>query len=683
MLLEHSGDPLIRSFIMKTTVRRLSVIFIFIAATVQAEEPKLWYDKPAGKWTEALPLGNGRLGAMVFGGTATERIQINEESLWAGCQVEAYAPDFKNHLAEVQRLVLAGKNLDAQQYGLAHLTQTPTSFRSYEPLGDIFLDFGDAGEVMRYRRELSLRDAIARTEYHTADATITREALVSSPSDVLAMRVSSDKPGGLSFGVRLTRHKDARFTVLGNDRLCMDGQIVDIAKEDGGFDDNVGGSGPGGAHMRFSGRLFVRSEGGTVAAGSDHSLQVSGADSALILFTAATDYHLNINLQMNYWPAPVTGLDETLDPLTGWFLKLAERGKTSARCLYGADGWVAFLATNPFGRVTPSASNPHSQFLNAVLDPLCGAWLAAQLFDAWQFDGDPDELEALYPVLEGASEFVLDILTECPDGKLRIVPSTSPENSYIDPASGEKLRITAGSTYHMAIVRALFKAITRAAADLGREGELTARVAAATAKLPPIAIGPDGRILEWAEPYREAEPGHRHVSHLIGLHPFDLITPDTPDLLRRRAQDHRHPPRQGRCRHRLEPRVDHQLLRPPARWRHRRRPLHRTAAPQHHAQPLQQSPAVPDRRQLRLHRRGLRNVGPKPSPRWRGEFHHRSPARAAEGLACRQRQRPAHAWRIHRGYEMARRETPVTAPQPSRTSRGPRRLRRNTGHPQG
>jgi alpha-L-fucosidase 2 len=635
---------------MKTILAALATLLLTVQAW--AGDATLWYSKPAAKWTDALPLGNGRLGAMVFGGTGSERIQLNEESLWAGSQTEAIAPDYRKHHEEVRRLMLAGKRLEAHQYGLENLTASPTSFRSYEPLGDMFLDFGGTAAITGYRRELCLGDAIARTVYRTGEATITREALVSAPADVLAVRVSSDQPGALSFTVRLSRHKDAEITVDGdNGRLHMDGQIVDIAREDGGYDDNAGGSGPGGRHMRFAGRLLVRSEGGAVTAGADNSLRVSGADSALILFTAATDYdreklnfnraidpaaaaerilaaaaglswpqlreahvtshrelfdrfaidltgetavmadqptdarldavrkggtdaglvelltqygrylliassrapgrlpanlqgiwsdrkwapweadyHLNINLQMNYWPAPVTGLMETLDPLAGWLRPAAERGKTSAERLYGADGWVLFLATNPFGRSTPSASNPMSQFLNGVLDPLCGAWLAAQLFDAWQFDGDPKALEVLHPLLAGASEFVLDMLVECADGKSRIVPSTSPENQYIDPESGDELRITAGSTYHMSIVRAIFDATRRSASLLGRDAELVERIDAATAKLPPIRIGPDGRILEWAEPYREAEPGHRHVSHLIGLHPFDLITPETPEL---------------------------------------------------------------------------------------------------------------------------------------------------------
>ncbi len=615
-------------------------------------KPVIWYSQPAAQWTEALPLGNGRLGAMVFGGTKTERIQLNEESLWAGCQFESSAPDFKEHYAEIQRLMLAGKPREANRYGLEHLTACPTSYRSYEPLGDLFLDFGDTAEISAYQRELSLPDAIARTTYRAGDANITREALVSAPANLLALRISSDQPGVLSFTIRLCRHKDAKITLDGdNDQLHMDGQIVDVAAEDGGCDDNPGGSGPGGAHMRFAGRLRVRTEGGAVSAGAGNSLKVSGADGALILFTAATDYnraqlnfdrtidpavtadgilamaadfsweqlreahihehrelfdrfsihlgppdsklekqptdirlaavkeggtdpglvalltqygrylliggsrapgrlpanlqgiwsecewapweadyHLNINLQMNYWPGPVTGLMETLDPLTGWFRLATERGKTSAGQLYGARGWMLYLSTNPFGRRTPSASNPESQFLNGVLDPLCGAWMAVQLFDAGQFDGDPEALEEIHPILVGSTEFVLDLLVECPDGKLRIIPSTSPENAYIDPESGEKLRITTGSTYHMSIVRAILEATRRSATLLERDAELVTRIDATAARLPPIQIGPDGRILEWAEPLAEAEPGHRHVSHLIGLHPFDLITPETPEL---------------------------------------------------------------------------------------------------------------------------------------------------------
>ncbi len=614
----------------------------------RADETGLWYDAPAKKWTEALPLGNGRLGAMVFGGIERERIQLNEESLWAGRPAEAFPADFPKHLAEVRRLVMAGKPAEAEAYGISHLTARPTSFRSYQPLGDLVLDFGEVGEASGYRRELDLRDAVARTVYRAGGATITREVMISAPADVLVARVSTDRPGSLSFGVRLHRAKDSVVSVRGNDRIDLDGQVVDVSKKDGGPEPNAGGSGPAGEHMRFAGRLQVRVSGGEVSTGKDGSLEVKDATSALIFLTAATDhdrdqldfdrsinpgsvagkilsgavgrsweelrdehvrdhrgffdrlsldlgdgpddlpidqrlaavkkggedpalvalaaqygrylllgssrapgrlpanlqgiwndqmwapweadFHLNINLQMNYWPAPVAGLPETLEPLLGWFTPLTARGRMSAKRLYGSDGWVCFHATNPFGRVTPSASSESSQFLNGVLDPLCGAWLSAQLFDAWRFDGDPQRLEPLYPILAGASEFVLDVLTECPDGMLRIVPSTSPENTYIDPESGKAVRTTIGSTYHMSIVRELFDATVQASEILGVKDGLAERVAAAGARLPAIGIGPDGRLLEWSAPYQEQQPGHRHVSHLIGLHPFAQITRDTPEL---------------------------------------------------------------------------------------------------------------------------------------------------------
>jgi alpha-L-fucosidase 2 len=640
---------------MNTRITALTVITAACSlchpSAAQQPEPILWFDKPAANWNEALPLGNGRLGAMVFGTPGKERLQLNEESLWAGSPIQSWPADFPKHLAEVRRLLFAGHNAEAQAYGVAHLTATPTSFRSYEPLADLWLDFGAAENVTGYRRELVLADGMARVTFRQGDATLTREAFISAPDNVLAVRVTTDKPGTLAFAVSLTRKRDATVTASAGDQLHLDGQIVDVEKKDGGYEDNAGGSGPGGAHMKFAGRLKVRVDRGKVAADGNR-LRVEGAGEAVILFTAATDYdltkldfdhsldparscddilamaarkpwpvlldahlaehgvmfkrvslqldgtdaalakmptderlaalrkggddpglvalyfqfgryllmsssrrparlpanlqgiwsermwapweadyHLNINLQMNYWPAGPANLAETVAPLMDWFELLARRGHESADRLYGSNGWVAFLATNPFGRVTPSASNLNSQFCNGVLDPLCGAWMAAQLFDFYQFSGDRAFLRRLYPILQGASEFVLDTLVAAPDGTLVIAPSESPENTYLDPATKQRIRITAGSTYHQSLVRAVFDATDRAAAILGTDQPMRQRIAAATAQLPPFKVGPDGRLLEWAEPYQEAEPGHRHMSHLVGLHPFSLITPATPELL--------------------------------------------------------------------------------------------------------------------------------------------------------
>ncbi|MCX6892784.1 MAG: glycoside hydrolase family 95 protein, partial [Verrucomicrobia bacterium] len=220
--------------------------------------PSIWLARPASNWNEALPVGNGRLGAMIFGGVARERIQINEESLWAGEPVEAWPEDFPGHLAEVRRLVFAGRNAEAEAWGVKHLTATPTSYRSYEPLGDLWLEFGGDEACSGYRRELLLADGLARGSFRRGDATITREVFVSAPDDVLVVRVVTDRPGTLNFKLGLTRARNATVTAADGGRLRLDGQIVDVEQKDGGYEDNPGGSGPGGAHMRFAGRLLAK-----------------------------------------------------------------------------------------------------------------------------------------------------------------------------------------------------------------------------------------------------------------------------------------------------------------------------------------------------------------------------------------------------------------------------------------
>ena len=489
-----------------TIATPLAAIFPLIASCVcihaAPSAARLWYAQAARNWNEALPVGNGRLGAMVFGNAGKERLQLNEESLWAGTPVEAWPADYLKHLNKVRELVFAGKNAEANAYGLKHLTASPTAFRSYEPLGDLWLDFGhdQKSTPPGYRRELDLADGIARTTWRQGEATITREVIASAVDDVIAIHLVSSKPGALTFSVGLTRHRDAKTTAQSDGSLHFDGQIVDVEKKDGGYDDNPGGSGPGGAHMRFAGRLHARSKGGKITAESDQ-LRIAGADEVLLVFTAATDYnlalldsdpslepaavaesilakarakdwpalraahvadhrslfdrvkldlggdpaldgkptdarlaavkkggddpglvalhfqygryllmgssrrpgrlpanlqgiwseskwaaweadyHLNINLQMNYWPARTANLAETAEPLLDWFELLTQRGRESARRLYQTDGWACHLASNPYGRVSPVASTLQSQFENSLLDPLCGAWMAAELFD--------------------------------------------------------------------------------------------------------------------------------------------------------------------------------------------------------------------------------------------------------------------------------------------------------------
>jgi len=609
----------------------------------------LWYRQPAAKWVEALPLGNGRLGAMVFGSAPSERLQLNEGSLWAGEPLDVYPDNFTENLRKVQQLVLDGKIAEAHQLGLEKLTKSPTAFRSYEPLADLWIDMGHAAGVEDYRRELDLQTGVACVQYRVGDVRLKREVLISAVDDVIAVRLSADTPGALRGTVRLTRKKDMQVTASGENRLHLDGQIVDIPKSQGGYDDNPGGSGPGGEHMKFAARLLALAKGATVKADQD-TLVIDGADEVVLLCTAATDfnldkmnfdrsidpgktadgilekaakkswdkivrdhlkdhrslfdrvsidlgssdqdalptderlaafrqgeddpglvalyfqygryllmgssrspgslpaglqgiwneqmwapweadYHLNINFQMNYWPADLCNLFETVDPLSDWFVRLAEKGTVSARTLYDCDGWVTFHCSNPFGRTTPVGSTVGSQFENGVADPLAGAWMAMTLWRHYEFTQDEAYLrDRAYPILKGTAQFILDNLIEDQDGLLVIVPSRSPENRYIHPETNKSAGLTRGSTYHTTLARVVIEAVLQGAKALDTDKEFCRKLETAMAKLPPLKIGENGTIQEWIEDYREQDPRHRHVSHLLGLHPFSLITAEDPAL---------------------------------------------------------------------------------------------------------------------------------------------------------
>jgi alpha-L-fucosidase 2 len=238
-----------------------------------------------------------------------------------------------------------------------------------------------------------------------------------------------------------------------------------------------------------------------------------------------SDYHVNINLQMNYWPAEVTNLPETLPPLADFFDALRDPGQTTAQEMYGADGWAMHHNTDMFGR-----TGLHDG-INWGTFPMGGAWMTFPIWRHYRYNPDPEYLlETAYPILKGSAQFVVDFLVEGPDGHLVTVPSYSPENAFVDPETGEDMQLTYAPTMDVQIIRELFQNTIRAAELLETDAALRDTLRATLDRLPPVRVGENGTIMEWIKDYEEASPGHRHISHLLGLHPGTTITPETPKL---------------------------------------------------------------------------------------------------------------------------------------------------------
>ena len=626
-----------------------SILFIYLILTLISCNPKqefsekLWYRQPAKTWFEALPLGNGRLGAMVHGAVGHEYLQLNEESLWAGCPEEPFPEDVEYHYPKFQQLNLEGKFEEAYDYAMKHLVAYPTSIRSFEPFGDLFLKF-DHGNEEYYKRTLDLSSAKVLVEYEIGGKRFKRETLISVDYDVLAYRFESLDNVPVDCEIIFRRQKDAAVDYKASE-IWIDGQIFD---DPDGYDDNCGGSGKGGLHMKFAGLARALLDNGS-SQHTDSSLIIKGS-SAFTVFLGGTtnydletmdfgdhiqykerlklqideatkagyesisqkhfhqsssvynrlrldisgltsdtiptdkrfeklkngkddpylvqllfqygryllisssggkailpanlqgiwnrdmwaawesDFHLNINLQMNYWPADVCNLSETMEPLSTFMQKLAERGKITARKFINSEGWIAHHVTNPFGRTTPSGSNESSQVTNGYSFPLAGAWMSMTLWRHYEFTQNRGYLEEIaYPILKGSARFILDFLKEDENGYLVTAPSYSPENTYIHPETGESLKNTVAASIDIQIIRDVFKACLESE-EILEISDLTEEVNAAMTNLPPIKIGKDGSIQEWIEDYEEGEPGHRHVSHLYALYPSHQINPTTPDL---------------------------------------------------------------------------------------------------------------------------------------------------------
>lgn len=578
---------------------------------------ELWYKQPAETWEQALPLGNGRLGAMVYGTVDVENIQLNEDSVWYGSFVDRNNHSALEHLPRIRELIVSGQIPQAEELMLYALSGTPQSQRPYQTLGEIKIRFPHMqGECTAYKRALNLEDAVHVVTTEVGGITYIREAFISFPDHVLAIRLHSEKGAKTNFSVQLERKRFYnRAYCPSTDTIVLNG--------------NLGGHG-----LDFGMMLKVQIKGGQCRAIGEN-IVVEGAEEAVLLFTAGThfrckdiaisnaqtleravslgwdklkarhvaDYQslysrvsfelqgasslhtlptderlalaqrdhmdmglpklyfdfgrylmiassrpgtlpanlqgiwnkdmlppwdakftININTEMNYWPAEICNLSECHMPLLDHIKKMLPNGRRTAKIMYGCRGFTAHHNTDIWGDTVTQ-----DQYIPASYWVLGAAWLCTHQWTHYEYTQDRAFLLDSFPIMREAALFFLDFLIEH-DGYLKTCPSVSPENKYILP-SGVCGSVTAGATMDNQIIRDLFTQCIKAAEILGVEDALNAQIKDAVKKLPPTRIGEDGRILEWCEAYTEAEPGHRHISHLYGLHPSSQITMDgTPAL---------------------------------------------------------------------------------------------------------------------------------------------------------
>ena len=596
----------------------------------------IWFDKPGGHFSQSLPLGNGRLGMMVFGGVEQERIILNEKSVWSGSPDDNDRADAYKQLPEIRRLLKEGKNVEAQELvgktftckgvGSNQAQGAGVPFGCYQVLGNLHLTFsGQDSKAGNYRRTLNLRDGVADVSYQGGAVRYRRQYFASAPAQVDVIALTADHPKSLNLTVMLDRPERFETKAAGPAELLMTGRLSD---------------GKGGGGVRYAARLVVLHKGGEVKA-KGNELEIVNADEARLLLAAATDfkggdpvgrtestvrkaalrsheellrehvadhrsffdrvaltledgkplsreaaalptdkrleafgkvdaadpalaalyfnfgrylligssrpgelpanlqgvwaeeietpwngdYHLDINVQMNYWPAEVSGLGDCHVPMLKLIESLQEPGAKTAKAYYNSRGWVAHVITNVWGFTAPGE--------HASWGATCSgsAWLCEHLWEHYAFNPDAEYLRWAYPIMKGSAEFYLDNLIEEPKhGWLVTAPSNSPENTFQMPG-GQQAQVCMGPTIDMQLLRELFGNCIRASEILGVDQEFRAQLMGTRKRLALNQITGDGRLQEWLEDYGEPEPAHRHVSLLYGLHPYYEITPDgTPDL---------------------------------------------------------------------------------------------------------------------------------------------------------
>ena len=587
------------------------------AAPPPDEPLSLWYRRPARRWEEALPVGSGRLGAMVFGGIETERIQVNDKTVWAGPPCPGPRKGAAPAIAKARELIFAGRYGEAEDLVQREVLPPAVEPRSYQSLGDIRIAFDLPDGVAEYRRDLSLATGVAASRFKAGGVTHTREVFASAPDGTLVVRLSADRPGSVTCRVSLAR-PGAAVSPGGPGTLVLRGRAAH------------GDAHPG---VRFEAALAAFPEGGTMetngagiaigradsvllvlgaatdynrgnpsrplkedlgaacaarlkagkrgwkrllaAAAADHgalfgrvaldlgaaprqptderleAVRRGGADPALAalffqygryLLIASSrpgdlpanlqgvwnphlnapwnaDYHTNINLQMNYWPAEACNLSECAGPFFDFVERLLPAGRATAREMLGCRGFCAGHVSDAWYWTTPYGATRWGMWV------LGGAWCAQHFMEHWRFTGDRTFLKRrAYPLLSECSLFFLDWLVRDPaTGKLVSGPTSSPENGFTAP-DGRVVTLSMGCAMDQEVVWDTFTSTLEAARELGIRDAFTRKVGTALADLALPGIGKDGRLMEWSAEFPEPEPGHRHLSHLFGLHPGRQFT---------------------------------------------------------------------------------------------------------------------------------------------------------------
>ena len=589
------------------------------AIVVNAQQHKLWYDKPATHWLEALPIGNSQLGAMVYGGTETEEIQLNEETFWSGSPHSNNSTESKAHLQEVRQLIFDGKEKEAHALIDQYFIKGPHGMK-YLPLGSLKLDFKGHSDASDYKRQLNLGNAVTTTKYTAGGVTYQRTAFASLTDHVIVVRIVASQKGALRFNVdfnsplevsrRIEGHQLA--TIINNVEhegvpaglhaecrveVTADGNIIDgdsiisvmnattatlyiaaatnfenYQKTDGNptqknirtlsdikretyqklLERHIGKYKE--QYDRVS--LTINSSAASASLPTDQRLAAfDGSDLDMVslmmqygrylLISSSqpggqpanlqgiwndkmnapwdSKYTININAEMNYWPALVGNLAETQQPLFSMIRDLSVTGQKTAQEMYGCKGWMAHHNTDLWRIAGPVDGTTWGMF------PTGGAWLTTHLWQHYLFTGDKQFLADNYDVMKGAADFLLDYMQEYPKtgelknaaGWLMTVPTVSPEHG----PQGKGTTVTAGSTMDNQICFDVLSQVIAAAKILGKDNSQLSTLNSQLAKLPPMQIGRYGQLQEWLTDADDPKDEHRHISHLYGLYPSNQISP--------------------------------------------------------------------------------------------------------------------------------------------------------------